>query len=60
MAKEKRISSKCYRCSLDCTVSREIALEKIPESQRKEFLAKTYPNEKPVYSTLNCSKKNKR
>lgn len=59
MAKGKdksKTNKKCSSCSLDCTVSRAIAVVNVPSSKKDEVLKGMYSEAKPKYNKENCPK----
>lgn len=60
MAKEKgksKLNKKCSSCSLDCVVSRAIAVANVPDSKKSDVIKSLFSEAKPKYSRENCPKK---
>ncbi|MCK5386798.1 MAG: hypothetical protein KAJ39_06410 [Gammaproteobacteria bacterium] len=50
-------NNKCKKCSLDCEVTRAMALGNVSPSEKKKMEKAKFGDKKPVYTQATCPKK---
>lgn len=50
-------NKKCRKCSLDCEVTRMMALSNVSTSEKKKMEKAKFGDKKPVYTQATCPKK---
>lgn len=52
-----KVGRKCHTCSFDCTVTRAMSVEKLPDNKKKDAIKAQFGEDKPRYGIDTCPKR---